>query len=379
MRRRLTLILFVLLLGCFVVLGQAGLLSLPFDIAVSLNISMPKTWRRLAATERAGSSTKLQKEKAARSVANSPLAANKADEVGPKATEANSADLRNKISQSAALNIARVSPNRPSVFAGTAAPFAQVTVLDNTAAVATTTANANGDWSLVTEYKFANTDPKISVRAADPSEKSTLAAPAMHDSTYPPSTGAALADQAPPAVRLLKEFEGVVATAREEAKQRDAASSVKEGATNGPASTEPSAPALTHAQSQAAKGSPSNSPRPSLSTTPVPMTFVYNEATLTPEGREAARLLLEYLTLKKFGSVTLSGHADERGLPDYNMELSRQRLISIKHLLRDGGYQGKLDLLPKGATEPFMGVDRSRFPREQLLQLDRRVELRVAN
>ena len=137
MRRRLTLILFVLLLGCFVVLGQAGLLSLPFDIAVSLNISMPKTWRKLAATERAGSSTKLQKEKAARSVANSPLAASKADEVGPKATEANSADLRNKISQSAALNIARVSPNRPSVFAGTAAPFAQVTVLDNTAAVAT--------------------------------------------------------------------------------------------------------------------------------------------------------------------------------------------------------------------------------------------------
>ena len=109
------------------------------------------------------------------------------------------------------------------------------------------------------------------------------------------------------------------------------------------------------------------------------MTFVYNEATLTPEGREAARLLLEYLTLKKFGSVTLSGHADERGLPDYNMELSRQRLISIKHVLRDGGYQGKLDLLPKGATEPFMGVDRSRYPHEELLQLDRRVELRVAN
>ena len=41
------------------------------------------------------------------------------------------------------------------------------------------------------------------------------------------------------------------------------------------------------------------------------MTFVYNEATLTLEGRKAARLLLEYLTLKKFGSVTLSGHADE--------------------------------------------------------------------
>jgi outer membrane protein OmpA-like peptidoglycan-associated protein len=363
MRRRLTSILFLLLLGCFVVL------VLPFDIVVSLNISMPETWRRLAVAERSGSSTKLQRETAARSVANPSLAASKAAEERPKATEANSADPKDKIGQGAALNIARVSPNGPSVFAGTAAPFAQVTVLDNTTAVASTTANANGDWSLVTEYKFADTDPKISVRAADPSAKNTLAAPAMLDSTSPST--AAIADQAPPAVRLLKEFEGVVATAREEAKQRDAASSVKEGTADEPASTEPSA--------QAAMGSPSNSSRPSLTSTPVPMTFVYNEATLTPEGRKAARLLLEYLTLKKFGSVTLSGHADERGLPDYNMELSRQRLISIEHLLRDGGYQGKLDLLPKGATEPFKGVDRSRYPREELLQLDRRVELRVAN
>ena len=363
MRRRLTSILFLLLLGCFVVL------VLPFDIVVSLNISMPETWRRLAVAERSGSSTKLQRETAARSVANPSLSASKAAEERPKATEANSADPKDKIGQGAALNIARVSPNGPSVFAGTAAPFAQVTVLDNTTAVASTTANANGDWSLVTEYKFADTDPKISVRAADPSAKNTLAAPAMLDSTSPST--AAIADQAPPAVRLLKEFEGVVATAREEVKQRDAASSVKEGTADEPASTEPSA--------QAAMGSPSNSSRPSLTSTPVPMTFVYNEATLTPEGRKAARLLLEYLTLKKFGSVTLSGHADERGLPDYNMELSRQRLISIEHLLRDGGYQGKLDLLPKGATEPFKGVDRSRYPREELLQLDRRVELRVAN
>jgi len=363
MRRRLTSILFLLVLGCFVVL------VLPFDIVVSLNISMPETWRRLAVAERSGSSTKLQRETAARSVANPSLAASKAAEERPKATEANSADPKDKIGQGAALNIARVSPNGPSVFAGTAAPFAQVTVLDNTTAVASTTANANGDWSLVTEYKFAYTDPKISVRAADPSAKNTLAAPAMLDSTSPST--AAIADQAPPAVRLLKEFEGVVATAREEVKQRDAASSVKEGTADEPASTEPSA--------QAAMGSPSNSSRPSLTSTPVPMTFVYNEATLTPEGRKAARLLLEYLTLKKFGSVTLSGHADERGLPDYNMELSRQRLISIEHLLRDGGYQGKLDLLPKGATEPFKGVDRSRYPREELLQLDRRVELRVAN
>ena len=106
------------------------------------------------------------------------------------------------------------------------------------------------------------------------------------------------------------------------------------------------------------------------------MTFVYNEATLTPDGRRAAGLLLEYLNIKKFTSVTLSGHADERGLPNYNMELSRQRLLVIERILREGGFHGGLDLVPKGATEPYMGVDRKLYPYEDLMQLDRRVELR---
>jgi outer membrane protein OmpA-like peptidoglycan-associated protein len=57
---------------------------------------------------------------------------------------------------------------------------------------------------------------------------------------------------------------------------------------------------------------------------PVPIMFVYNEATLTTDGRRAADLLLEYLTLKRLNSVELSGHADERGSDDYNFEPSRK-------------------------------------------------------
>jgi Outer membrane protein and related peptidoglycan-associated (lipo)proteins len=89
-------------------------------------------------------------------------------------------------------------------------------------------------------------------------------------------------------------------------------------------------------------------------------------------------LLLEYLKLKNFSAVTLSGHADERGTPDYNKELSRERLETIVRLLRQGGYDGKVELLPKGESEPYTGVDRTRFNLEDLMQLDRRVELRVA-
>ncbi len=109
---------------------------------------------------------------------------------------------------------------------------------------------------------------------------------------------------------------------------------------------------------------------------PVPITFVYAEATLTSDGRHATDLLLEYLKLKHFDQVMLSGHADERGTSDYNMDLSRERLDAVASLLRQGGFSGKLDLVPKGETEPYSGVDRGSFAAEDLFQLDRRVELR---
>ena len=377
MRRRYAVILFLFLLGVVAALGQVGLLSLPFDFAVSLKILMPESLRRFTATESRRSS-------ASPSASESNLAASTAGEEKPKAEAVKSADPGVKLGPGIALDIARISPNGASVFAGRTTPFAIVTVRENATAVATTTANAAGDWSLVTEHKFASANPQINLSIGDGSEIKTSDAPAALDSISPPSRQEVPAATASPSVRLLKEFEGVVATAREEAKQRDsAASSAKDGAVKGPASTTPSVEVETRPQPQSAKGSQSSEFGPDSSqslstTTPVPMTFVYDEATLTTEGRRATHLLLEYLILKKFGAVTLSGHADERGSPDYNMELSRQRLDTILRLLRDGGYQGKIDLLPKGATEPFRGVDRTRYPREELMQLDRRVELRVA-
>src|SRR5690606_26688222 len=54
-------------------------------------------------------------------------------------------------------------------------------------------------------------------------------------------------------------------------------------------------------------------------TVPIPIQFVYREATFTPDGEKAADLLLQYVKLGKFPVITLSGHADERGSPGLNM------------------------------------------------------------
>jgi outer membrane protein OmpA-like peptidoglycan-associated protein len=111
---------------------------------------------------------------------------------------------------------------------------------------------------------------------------------------------------------------------------------------------------------------------------PVPITFVYREAKPTPTGEHAARLLVEYVKLKGIRSLELTGHADERGSDEFNMQLSQQRLETVAQLLRSGGYDGELALLPRGRAEPYRGVDRSALAREDIYQLDRRVELRAA-
>jgi outer membrane protein OmpA-like peptidoglycan-associated protein len=270
------------------------------------------------------------------------------------------------------LDVARISQTGPSVFAGRAAPFVHVIVLDGTTVVGTAAANANGEWSMVTEYRFATLDPRIHFQVGDGSEK----AAALSDSGDARPVENPSRKLGGPAAQLLSRFERVVATAREEAKQPVEAHVPSEEHKT------PSAVPNTRVAELSVKPSQPGAPAPSSVVEPVsipiPMTFVYNEATLTSDGHRAASLLLEYLNLKKFTDVTLTGHADERGLPNYNMELSRQRLLVIEQLLRQGGYQGRLNLVPKGSTEPYTGVDRSRYPYEELMQLDRRVELRNA-
>jgi outer membrane protein OmpA-like peptidoglycan-associated protein len=109
----------------------------------------------------------------------------------------------------------------------------------------------------------------------------------------------------------------------------------------------------------------------------VPITFVTDDTTLTPDGARAASLLSEYLRLKRPAGITLSGHADARGSDDYNMELSQRRLEAIQSFLRAAGYSGELSLVPRGKREPYLGIDRDRLAQSEIYQADRRVELRL--
>jgi outer membrane protein OmpA-like peptidoglycan-associated protein len=319
----------------------------------------------------------------------------------------------------AQLDISRISPTGSSVFAGRAEPHSYVTVYENDKAVGSVKADENGEWSLVTEHRFASLEPNLAFKAgaAPPPAADTASAPKMPDVAVKTEGAKGLsANSSPEAVakNLMSGFEKLVADAREEAKAEAAkppsAAEEPVPSVDVPATalmTSPSASSAPTAEvkiSEAPKGeiaqakpksgtvetapasqvaaAESGAPQKPVpvqgsASIPVPIMFVYNEANFTSEGRRAADLLIEYLKLKHLKSISLSGHADERGSDPYNMDLSRERLDAVARYLRDGGFSGELDLVPKGKSEPFTGVDRSKFSGEALYQLDRRVELRV--
>ncbi len=334
----------------------------------------------------------------------------------------------------AEFDIARIDPEGTSVFAGRTLPNASVTVMGDGREIGTAKADEQGEWTMAVDHKFASDDPELAIvakRAPEsnaPSEKQREAAEATSrqdaqeriasgQSTSPApvadgaSEGEARGHQKASSIttNLLKNLENMVETARTAAHQptaiepkdpvpaqtndvatlsvavTDAAPTVSQirgtpvvpPPTGSPTVSSPdkSSPSLAATDHTATQEPVTNAAPPVRKTIPVPITFIFNEATLTEDGKKAAALLLEYLQIKKFPKVSLTGHADERGTDELNMALSRARLATVERFLRDSGFEGELELVPKGESEPFKGVERSEYELEDLYQLDRRVEL----
>ncbi len=291
--------------------------------------------------------------------------------------------------QAPAFDIARIDPNGTSVFAGRAEPKSLVTITADGKEIGTAEADENGEWTFTTDAKIPNPDAKLALFKAPHGAKVAEVAPpaARSESSAPATTGK---PQSAGAVtsKLIQNLEGMVAEARKDDGKQVATAAPPPAASGAhvpePAlpsaapATAPGAPATAAAPAAHGEVPTSLPPRVETVTVPVPVTFIFNEATLTGDGERAARLLLEYLQLKRFPKVKLTGHADERGTDALNLALSAQRLQTVARFLRDGGFKGQLDLVPKGKAEPYLGVVRADFSQEDLWQLDRRVELMVS-
>ncbi len=286
-------------------------------------------------------------------------------------------------------DVARLSSNGASVFAGRAAPGQMLSVHVGGNSVGTVKADANGSWSLVTEAAISDLNAKLALRIVTDDAR-PAAGETVRVAAAKPRDGKLTAGEVN--TGMMTRLQGLVDEARnsnqartDEARVAGNAASVATKITPAAGAGDKAKMSGTEAQSirlaaAAAPVTPSSiRPQGGEISVPVPIQFVFREASFTPSGEQAMGLLLQYLKLKNFAKVTLSGHADDRGTVKLNMRLSRERLAAVRAYLRKNGYKGKLVLLAKGESEPFKGVDRSRFSRDELYQLDRRVELRVKN
>lgn len=325
----------------------------------------------------------------------------------------------------AVFDVARIDPQGISVFAGRAAPGSNVTIMGDGKTVGTAQADENGEWTLAIEYPFASEAPKLALHKATPTELRQAAAAPEQPASDAGSPAKVAGDERRSAnavtSKLLKNLEGMVKAARTEAESKSTPTESKKAELEPRTETAEPKAEVAEPKTQVEAAEPKAEPkhvaeepkvaasdatvlpandsaasdtvaavrmppqsqdlpaeRVERKTVPVPITFIFNEATLTSDGKKAAALLLEYLRLKNFKSVTLTGHADERGTEELNMNLSRERLDTVEQFLRNGGYKGELELIPKGESEPFTGVVRSQYGQEELWQLDRRVELIIA-
>jgi outer membrane protein OmpA-like peptidoglycan-associated protein len=190
-----------------------------------------------------------------------------ATETKTAALASRSVDDRSAEPARASFDVVRMAPDGISVFAGRAPPNASVTVLANDKPVATATADGYGEWSIVIDRQFAPGEYRLSLTAKPSGSGTQLSGPSVRITIAP--------------------------------------------------SARPTPAAVTVAAPS--KDAPA----------PAPITFLYDDASFTAIGHQQAAALSKFLRQRQLASVTLTGHADDRGSDEYNMGLSRNRLETV--------------------------------------------------
>lgn len=119
---------------------------------------------------------------------------------------------------------------------------------------------------------------------------------------------------------------------------------------------EPASPASTGNEATAGQQE-SAAARPSLS---LQIQFEFDSAQVRPESQPALQNLARALqTSELSGSrFAVEGHTDARGRPEYNLQLSRRRAESVRHVLAQyGANPAQLLTEGKGSREPANPAD----------------------
>ncbi|MDH3316020.1 MAG: peptidoglycan-associated lipoprotein Pal [Gammaproteobacteria bacterium] len=117
------------------------------------------------------------------------------------------------------------------------------------------------------------------------------------------------------------------------------------------------------------QGSPLDDPSSLLSKRTV--YFEFDKSDIKPEARAILEAHAKYLSNNSSASVTLEGHADERGSREYNVALGERRAIAARQLMTLMGASGQqIRTVSYGEERPVCTEHN-----EACWQLNRRVEI----
>ena len=81
--------------------------------------------------------------------------------------------------------------------------------------------------------------------------------------------------------------------------------------------------------------------------------FATNKSTLTTASRDTLRKQAAWMRKQKKVSVTIEGHADERGTREYNLALGERRANAVKDYLMTYGISGsRISVISYGKERP---------------------------
>jgi peptidoglycan-associated lipoprotein len=99
--------------------------------------------------------------------------------------------------------------------------------------------------------------------------------------------------------------------------------------------------------------------------------FVYDSSEVQPDFIPVINAHAQYLVAHPNQKLTLEGHADERGSPEYNIALGDQRAKAVAGMMKAQGVtDGQLSLISYGEEKPaVMGSDESSYERNRRCEL----------
>jgi outer membrane protein OmpA-like peptidoglycan-associated protein len=107
----------------------------------------------------------------------------------------------------------------------------------------------------------------------------------------------------------------------------------------------------------------------------LPIRFGFDSDQLDATGVREALRLSEFLKANQVGTLIITGHTDDVGSADYNLDLSLRRATTLARFLQSDHVLTRISVIGKGESEPPAYTDAGAYNIDELRTIARRVEV----